>query len=117
MDMKGFKLMGVIGLAFGMLGCGGDFCSRLSPCPSDPKPTESEIKTCRQQLDSRKGHPCGNEFIVYLNCTADNLVCGSDGKVDAAGSASKTQERCNDAFADALACCIANQDSPACTGM
>lgn len=63
-----------------------DPCSRVSKCPNDPKPMESELATCRAQFSSSA--KCSAELKRSYECYLANQICGSDGKTDGLASIS-----------------------------
>jgi len=79
------RLLVATATALFLAGCGGDECSRSSPCPNDPRPTEAEIKECREKvkLARETSTRCVREGSSLSDCSYRMIACGPDGKIDA----------------------------------
>jgi hypothetical protein len=57
-------------------GGGGDVCNSQL-CPNDPPNTDVYLQNCRKQL---AGPNCGTSYKLWLECLANHVSCGADGK-------------------------------------
>lgn len=97
-------------------GCSSDICSRKSPCPNDTPATQAQIDQCKANEKAYSGDPCYGDFMSYANCSADNTVCGGDGKTDGTLTGNKVKTACSNQIASATACCAKNASSSLCKG-
>ena len=104
----------VVALAVTSLGCGGNICSRNSPCPNDAQRTQAQRDQCQATLDAYAGAACFNEVLDLENCYMDNQVCGADGTTDTNLSNTKATTNCTNPSANLSACCVKNPASTAC---
>src|SRR5882762_6655241 len=101
-------------VAFALAGCGGDYCSRNSMCPNDPQQTQAQRDQCRAQLQANQNSPCYGEGLAYVNCYADNQVCGGNGTSDVGLWATKASNNCRNQAANVSSCCIKNPHTSLC---
>jgi hypothetical protein len=75
-----FSALAIIAVA--VAGCGGDFCSRQSPCPNDVRSTPAEIDQCRAVFDAHRNAPCFQLAVAHGECQQSSKVCTSGGTTD-----------------------------------
>lgn len=97
-----------------LIGCASDPCGRSSPCPNDTPATQAQRNQCRATFQANSSSPCYAEAVALTNCSLDNVVCGGDGKTDAALTSTAIQNNCTSQRANYVACCTRNPTSTAC---
>jgi hypothetical protein len=101
-------------LAASLVACASDPCGRSSPCPNDVPATQAQREQCRATFQANASSACYAEAVALSNCSVDNIVCGGDGRTDAALTATRAQNNCTNQRANYVACCTRSPTSTAC---
>ncbi len=105
----------LVALTVVLTACGaGNICDRTSPCPNDVMTTPAQRDQCKSTLAANQQSACYSEALSYLNCLADQTVCGSDGKTDSTLTATKRTNNCTMQTVAATTCCSKNPTATAC---
>lgn len=68
-----------------LVGCGSDPCSGSSKCSADPKPTEAEIKACKD-ANANTSAKCYSQSKAMADCFRAKQVCTSSNVTDGAAT-------------------------------
>ena len=113
--MTSMKIWITLALALSLVSCGpGSPCDRSSPCPNDPKTSDADKQSCRNNLNANMNSPCYSESVSLLNCWLDQTVCGSDGKTDGLNTLTKISNNCSKQSSAQATCCQNNASASAC---
>jgi hypothetical protein len=112
--VKNSVLSMVLALGSVLVGCASDPCDRRSPCPNDTPPSPSQVEQCRANLRAASNGPCYNEFIAYVTCGQNNVLCDSNGRTDPARTQTVIESNCRPQLSSYRVCCMNNPTALAC---